>query len=1270
MTDDTLYAKDTGDLKASYPDVDLQDPLYIVRNVQVNDGLNPPYNYDYTYAGAKANFLGRGSLGFRQTVITDSSANSKTTTYNNQTFPKIGLPSAVEIDKLSDATAWRDTNYDYQTDNPYPSAPTVSFVKASSVDIVEWEGGETSRTLHKEMTYDSTTRGNLAQVHDYGDLNDPNDDRYEVTDWVVNTDAWIHRPIRQALLDKNGGVLREKWLYYDNQGYGTTPTFGLLTKEEVNGGDPQGSGNNNPVTGKNPVTTYVNDPTVGVRTAVTDPRGCTTTITYEPSKTYPQTITNCMLPSVGYRYDARFGVKTYETDVNGPPTHYDYDGFGRLTKVIGPSDSENLPTIQYDYPSWGTPTAQNVQTSRRIQHGAVPVLVSAEYFDGLGRVYQNAKDGPSGKTIQSEATLDSRGLVVYATAPHFTNEAAVTTSFRYDPLARLRQIIHPDRPPMVIDYFVPGRVDITDENGHLKRKWFDAYKRLIRVDEFNNGGAETYTTTYDYDAAGSLLTVTNSAGHLTTMAYDPLGRRIALCDPNMGTPSTLTTCSITTQRAWVYTYNPAGDLLTQTDAKGQTLTFTYDLLGRPTFKKQGLTTLIQWTYDTSSISPPPIDGDYPIGRLTQIDQPQTGTITRFAYNNVGDTIQSKRQLLGVWYTMSQHYDALHRVDSETFNDGEIVTYNYDGEWVNLITSSNSGNYINDVEYNARGQKTDITYRNGLLSHFDYDPNNFRLTAHTTVNPQTLNYFQNLGYLYDNVGNVTSIQDNLGGGTAGRNFQYDDLNRLTYAEGTFGAGQAFTSCTYQYSPIGNPDKCSYTFSYGDAMHPSAVTYNPATSKNYSYDTDGNMMTRGTPTLTWDIDNRVTSISSQGGTTYMNYDDDGVRVEKNAPTGITLYPFSGVEIDPNGVMTKHIRIGGETFASKKGTNQYFYHNDHLGGINVITDISCTDINCIEVQRNEYDPWGNVSKAVGNIDPTHRFTGQELDPETGLYYYGGRYYDAEISRFVSPDPFVPSPDDPQSLNRYSYTINNPQRYIDPSGYDVGDSSYQYSFGLYGWVRFFIDVFSSHHHRPKPRRTSISHPMNQPRERNWGGPLSDSVRVYVDEGNGTTLNLLQIASNQIVWEMLQGDNPGPGDNNTCNNAQASAFVSANGAYANEIEQRTGISATNLLGLSALESNFGTSNLATKYNNYFGLTVGRAFKGTTGVFTTSAGRNFGIYPSPGFLTSGLSFAQSFQGRRVTGVTDPVTFAQRLTTRPLAFNSEPGYAGKLVIRINQVSVCQ
>jgi RHS repeat-associated protein len=172
--------------------------------------------------------------------------------------------------------------------------------------------------------------------------------------------------------------------------------------------------------------------------------------------------------------------------------------------------------------------------------------------------------------------------------------------------------------------------------------------------------------------------------------------------------------------------------------------------------------------------------------------------------------------------------------------------------------------------------------------------------------------------------------------------------------------------------------------------------------------------------------------------MEYDYTGTRIKKDAPGSTTLYPFKGYQIDPNGVITKFIRSGNETLASRKrqpngSTAQYFYHNDHLGGVNVITDSAGA-----RCQLNEYDPWGGVSRSEGptpgsqpTCDPTHRFTGQELDPETGLYYYGGRYYDQEISRFVSPDPYVQEPDEPQNLNRYTYVLNNPQAYVDPNGH-----------------------------------------------------------------------------------------------------------------------------------------------------------------------------------------------------------------------------------------------
>jgi RHS repeat-associated protein len=278
-----------------------------------------------------------------------------------------------------------------------------------------------------------------------------------------------------------------------------------------------------------------------------------------------------------------------------------------------------------------------------------------------------------------------------------------------------------------------------------------------------------------------------------------------------------------------------------------------------------------------------------------------------------------------------------------------------------------------------------------------------------------------------------------------------------------------------------------------MHPSAVTYNPLTGKNYTYDANGNMLTRGNQTLTWDVDNRVSQISiSGGGTTYMEYAYTGIRIKKNAPSGISLYPFQGYEIDPNGVVTKFIRIGVETFASKRGTNKYFYHSDYLGSVNVITDINGT-----RVQLNEYDPWGGVSRTEGSIDPTHRFNGKELDPESGLYYYGGRYYDPEISRFVSADPFVQAPGNPQSLNRYSYVWNNPQRYTDPSGYE-GEGG---GGGCWWCWRGIFSLFGHHkkhpHPAPPPAKRFPSY-LNQPGVVNTRGQTPENVLVYSSNDTG----------------------------------------------------------------------------------------------------------------------------------------------------------------------------
>jgi len=110
--------------------------------------------------------------------------------------------------------------------------------------------------------------------------------------------------------------------------------------------------------------------------------------------------------------------------------------------------------------------------------------------------------------------------------------------------------------------------------------------------------------------------------------------------------------------------------------------------------------------------------------------------------------------------------------------------------------------------------------------------------------------------------------------------------------------------------------------------------------------------------------------------------------------------------------------------------FYHGDHLGSSNVITDGAGQ---LIEVA--EYTPYGSLAVQQGSSNVAHKFTGQRLDTSTGLYFYHARYYDPQLGRFTQPDTIVQAPGDPQSLNRYAYARNNPVKYVDPTGYGFWD-------------------------------------------------------------------------------------------------------------------------------------------------------------------------------------------------------------------------------------------
>jgi RHS repeat-associated protein len=109
-------------------------------------------------------------------------------------------------------------------------------------------------------------------------------------------------------------------------------------------------------------------------------------------------------------------------------------------------------------------------------------------------------------------------------------------------------------------------------------------------------------------------------------------------------------------------------------------------------------------------------------------------------------------------------------------------------------------------------------------------------------------------------------------------------------------------------------------------------------------------------------------------------------------------------------------------------YYYHTDHLGSSMVMTNRDGELVQHYGYTAFGYERYKHNSSA---FSITNRYTGQQLDEDTGLYFYNSRYYDPQLARFTQADTIVPSANTSQALNRYSYVKNNPLKFTDPSGH-----------------------------------------------------------------------------------------------------------------------------------------------------------------------------------------------------------------------------------------------
>lgn len=498
---------------------------------------------------------------------------------------------------------------------------------------------------------------------------------------------------------------------------------------------------------------------------------------------------------------------------------------------------------------------------------------------------------------------------------------------------------------------------ITNTNGIATNSESDAFGRTIQITEHN--GAASFVTDYVYDVNDRLTTVKDSAAprNITNLTYDWLGQKQTIDDPDMG--------------QWAYAYDAVGNLLRQTDANGKSVCFGYDALNRVTSKtaRNGSTCAasvlytVSYGYDEGTGA----QGQTQIGWRTSMTDP-SGSAS-WQYDRRGRVTQASKTITGAPanpYETLYTYNDLDQVASVQYPAGEVVTTTYNNR--NLpaaLTSTLQAFYVSGSAYNASDQLTSLTLSNGVVTTYGYDVETLRLASLQTGTGGAL---QNLGYTYDAVGNVKTLTDAVPLPVQVTTYNYDDLSRLKDAT----LPGVYTH-TWTYSSIGNmltrnDNNGNATYQYNDANHAHAVTQTTVNgvSKYYCYDANGNMTKRGSSnatctsggdTLTYDTENRLTSITVSGTTSYV-YDGDGNRVKKTVGSTSTYYVGNYYEVT-NGAVTKYYYFGKQRVAMKVGSAVTYLHGDHLGSTSVTTNASgqCTSAQWLTRHHTPRDSISNM-------------------------------------------------------------------------------------------------------------------------------------------------------------------------------------------------------------------------------------------------------------------------------------------------------------------------
>ncbi|MCH2058019.1 MAG: hypothetical protein MK214_15680 [Thalassotalea sp.] len=1083
LTDSTVYTKgnDAEDLAYgnSSPIFDVIAPQYVVSQVTSDvpsysaPGVFSSTNtvaVSYHYEGLRIQSGGRGSLGFERLSTTDMQTRFVTTTSYHQDFPFIGMPIKTVTSNDVGQTISEAVNHwevyllnDGVINSPYLhqstersndiDSPSELLTTTVTTNVYEpFDDSYTNLTSVEVETYqgyETTAFNTITTTNSY---DDDDESKWRIGR-ISGSTVLQERP--NAFPDAQSHISRSSsFSYHEN---------GMLKTEHING----------------LTTLHCYEATYGREIETTTYAGLTSVLdcgdalvstSSDLDKVY-RTKRSIFGDSNDGRYLTRvtdgvnvrqtilsrnaLGQPTQTSDVNNVNTYINYDAFGRQYFVNTDGGLKTTISRATDSSFDGSMYVETVESAGK--------PTTRAYFNALGQQIASATQNIDGKYIYRESHYDQLGRVIRESIPYQGANQDWNDMF-YDDFGRLTKTIQANGVTSDITYegFLTTTV-VTPNDGwadiQTKAETTNVLGETVSVVD-NAAALAGSSIRYYYNAVGDLTKVIGIDNVEIVNSYSSYGHKLSTND--------------TSKWLWSYTYNALGELSTQTSANGYVTKIYRDKFGRTVSKHttgSGVNDNVKYSFsnngeghqlvsesnDEQSISYFYDD----LGRvnLTQTEIDNTTYGQQVTFDEFGRIFQQfdadSTSIVGC-FDASQNVVGHCRGVQHHYKNGHLFKQTEAREGANgrVYMQVNAKDSFGNVTQFVQNQGT-----TGEISTIKAFNNVTGLLESISANNGTI---QSNSYQFDQLGNLRTRTNNTLA-TVGRGysetFKYDTVNRLTDVIDETGTRDSLTVKYAQNGNIKYKSDVGY-YCYNDAR-PHAVSGlgdEDCTEQDYQYDNNGNM-TQGlnrtidyshfdkAVLITNNADNSVTSFNY--GTNRSRYKRVTTEVVDNEEVTTTTYYIGNIEVvsqsNSNVITTRRALPGAIELVRSNGTSEVnFLLKDHLGSIDTIVNE-----NGYVKQKVYFDAWGKKHQVdLGNVNiiteqyaqltlhqlldiTTRGYTGHESVDHAGIIHMNGRIYDPTLGRFLQADPHIQAPTNSQNYNRYSYVLNNPLSYTDPSGY-----------------------------------------------------------------------------------------------------------------------------------------------------------------------------------------------------------------------------------------------